>query len=768
MKLRLAVIGVLFSCLLPAAPARVWYVKAGAAGDGSAWGAAAPTLTAAIQAASSGDEVWAAGGVYSECITLKDGVALYGGFAGGEAALAERSITLHPSVIYGCDNAAVSVPAGAGRGAVLDGFTVRSSTIGISSTNASPTLANITIEPVVHWTGTGIFITGGYPIISGSEISGISTGIWCVNTMARITGSFIADCRDEGVAVSGGSVDVWNNTFRANMDRDVSVASGGMAVAANNVSIRGATFMAMELGTATVVNNTIVESGSYAVNVSGGAVTAANNIMAYGCGGVYVAPAASVALNNNCIWPNGGYDYVGIADPTGTRGNLRADPKLAAPPTRNIHIQPGSPCRDAGSNAAALLTSTDIDGQPRLIGGSVDIGADESDGTACSILPAIVRVRPDGNDSNDGSSWALAKKTVQAALDAAEAGEVWAAAGTYTENVTLWHTRLLGGFRGDETRRDDRDPRANVTVLDGARKSAVVFVQWAADRSAVIDGFTIRNGNASHGGGIWCWGGSRPTITNNIIRDNAGVRGGGVMVEVYSDPLIMGNVIRGNSAAGGGGIEFWTSARGSAVSNLIIGNTANYGSAVLLSDGGDALIVNNTIVGNTQGSAVQLWGYTGLLANNVIAFNSSGVDSQLSIEQARHNCLWGNVSGDGASIVGLNGNLAADPRFVDRALENYRLAADSPCIDGGLDTAVFANALDLDGKPRLLGLHVDIGAYETGNPPYTVADAAMALRLAAGLRTAPDVSRWNIEPAGGSGVNIVDAVRILRRAVWTD
>lgn len=82
----------------------VHYVKADGTGDGTSW-ANATTLQAAIDAAQAGDEVWVAQGEYkpetliksskktSKAFILKDGVSLYGGFAGTEASKDERAMT---------------------------------------------------------------------------------------------------------------------------------------------------------------------------------------------------------------------------------------------------------------------------------------------------------------------------------------------------------------------------------------------------------------------------------------------------------------------------------------------------------------------------------------------------------------------------------------------------------------------------------------------------------------------------------------------------
>src|SRR5205823_1175102 len=70
-----------------------------------------------------------------------------------------------------------------------------------------------------------------------------------------------------------------------------------------------------------------------------------------------------------------------------------------------------------------------------------------------------------------------------------------------------------------------------------------------------------------------------------------------------------------------------------------------------------------------------------------------------------------------------NGNLSADPLFVDATNGNFRLALRSPAIDSGTSSGVSLPADDLDGQPRVQDGNgdgtavVDIGAYEAPVPP---------------------------------------------------
>ena len=104
--LLLITVGLIALTLVSVLAQTIRFVKPSAtgAGDGSSWAAASGDLQGMITASASGDQVWVAGGVYKPTtgtdrnisFVMKDSVAIYGGFAGGELTLAARVLT-YPS-----------------------------------------------------------------------------------------------------------------------------------------------------------------------------------------------------------------------------------------------------------------------------------------------------------------------------------------------------------------------------------------------------------------------------------------------------------------------------------------------------------------------------------------------------------------------------------------------------------------------------------------------------------------------------------------------
>ena len=757
----MAAIGLL--SFVAVADAKVVYVaKTGAdTRDGLSWATAKATVEIGLATAQSGDQVWVATGKYVERIILKNGVGLYGGFVGSETALGQRNWKANPTVLDGNQlGSVVTASSEVTATARIDGFTIRNG-------NAAGV-------------GGGIYCTGSSPVIANNTITENTAGTYgggisCWSSSSVITGNTIvantASSAGAGIYCSGGSPTIANNTITINKTLKTEASYGGGGIYCSG-------------GSPKITNNTITGNASFYGGgiycyYSPAAIT--NTIVAFNSSGIY-SPSSSVpSLRSNCVYGNVAYNYSGVANPAGANGNLSVDPQLLAADFGEVHLKASSPCIDAGDDTAVQPGWVDMDGEPRIQGAHVDIGADEFNGTQPPFAPSVVRVSPSGDDSHDGSSWGLAKRTVQAAIDAiagAGGGDVWVAAGTYTERISLKRSvHVYGGFAGTETSRDQRDWTTHVTILDGNAEGSVVSALVGSDLSAV-DGFTIRNGSSGNGGGIYCFrasptisnntitgnsataidasgggvycSGGFPTIAHNTIMGNSSSSSGGGISCSYSSSLIAHNTITGNSAGSSGGGVYSIGGSPMIAGNRVAANSASVvGGGVYCSEG-SATIANNWITGNnltsasSQGGGICSYYSSPMIANNtvtgnssnngggiywqsssptitntIVAFNSSGLYQSGSAKvNLRYNCVYGNAAGNYSGWSGLtdptgtNGNISADPQLLAVDSGEVHLKANSPCLDAADDAVVQADWVDMDGEPRIQGMHVDIGADE--------------------------------------------------------
>jgi len=124
-----------------------------------------------------------------------------------------------------------------------------------------------------------------------------------------------------------------------------------------------------------------------------------------------------------------------------------------------------------------------------------------------------------------------------------------------------------------------------VTFLDGGGSGPVVTFASAEGKDSILNGFTVRNGKAAYGAGIYINGAS-PSIRNSIVSRNAAVggsgKGGGIGVTgVQANPLINCTQFLGNSADySGGGLESTYSSNPYLRSDYFEGNKAPYGAAI--------------------------------------------------------------------------------------------------------------------------------------------------------------------------------------------
>jgi len=86
-------------------------------------------------------------------------------------------------------------------------------------------------------------------------------------------------------------------------------------------------------------------------------------------------------FTSNDIFAANGITYGGIcSDQTGMNGNISADPKFGNPAKRNYRLRAISPAINAGTNSTPDIPKYDFAGHPRIVGGTIDIGAYEYQG----------------------------------------------------------------------------------------------------------------------------------------------------------------------------------------------------------------------------------------------------------------------------------------------------------------------------------------------------------------------------------------------------
>jgi len=123
------------------------------------------------------------------------------------------------------------------------------------------------------------------------------------------------------------------------------------------------------------------------------------------------------------------------------------------------------------------------------------------------------------------------------------------------------------------------------TFLNGGGAGPVVTFSTAEGKDSILDGFTVRNGKAPYGAGVYIKEAS-PTIRNSILTGNTATgqfgRGGGIGVTgVWAHPFITCTKFLGNTADyAGGGLASTHSANPYLRSNLFGANRASYGGAI--------------------------------------------------------------------------------------------------------------------------------------------------------------------------------------------
>ena len=148
--------------------------------------------------------------------------------------------------------------------------------------------------------------------------------------------------------------------------------------------------------------NEATNGGGIAVRIDADPTITNNTIYgntASGLGGGLYLYAADATFSNGILWGDAPTEVEG--DPTindsdvqgGWSGagsnNFSADPVFFDPSSGDFHLLTTSPCRERGNNGAPGLPAEDFEGDPRILDGVADVGADEFSGA-----PWVIGVDP--------------------------------------------------------------------------------------------------------------------------------------------------------------------------------------------------------------------------------------------------------------------------------------------------------------------------------------------------------------------------------------
>jgi hypothetical protein len=190
-------------------------------------------------------------------------------------------------------------------------------------------------------------------------------------------------------------------------------------------------------------------------------------------------------------------------------------------------------------------------------------------GLCGSVLAETYYVATTGDNDGDGSvdnPWL----TITHALNQPQVvygDTINVAAGTYAELITLKNGVAVIGAG------------PSFTTIDGGAAGSVVTA-IGCDADTVLEGFTITNGMAEYGGGMYNED-SNTTITSCTFSDNTASdeysANGGGMYNIYSSTTVTNCTFTGNTASRGGGMYNYLSYSPTVANCEFSGNSAGYG-----------------------------------------------------------------------------------------------------------------------------------------------------------------------------------------------
>lgn len=242
------------------------------------------------------------------------------------------------------------------------------------------------------------YLVGGASIIGFTLTNGATFqdggGVWCESASAVISNCVITG---NAAANSGGGV-YSGQLLNCSLSNNYAFFGGGAyqskiysSVISSNTAYLGGGTMECQLENCVVVDNRATSWGGGAYSGTLNNCTVVANFAQTNGGGSASAVLKNCVVYFNTAWfswtPSQNDSFSAMTNcctfplPSGS-GNITNNPLFVDLETRNLHLQPLSPCIDAGANSFVTET-VDLNGNPRIRGSAVDMGAYEFQ--ACSL-----------------------------------------------------------------------------------------------------------------------------------------------------------------------------------------------------------------------------------------------------------------------------------------------------------------------------------------------------------------------------------------------
>ncbi len=652
-----------------ASAASIVYVKYNAVGsnNGSSWANACKSLQKALTAAVSGQQIWVARGTYlptlptnnldprTKTFQLKNGVAIYGGFAGTETLLSQRNWKTNVTVLSGDigtagnpgDNSYHVVTGNATKStAVLDGFTISGGNANGSSDNGfgggvyinnfgSPTLRDLIFKANSAADGGGMYNANSFPklyrvVFVGNSATDLGGGGMYNYFSSPVLNVVSFGGNTANSASSGG-------------------AGGGMYNYASNPSLTNVTFR----GNAGVYGGAMFNVVSSDPVLTNAAIV--NNSSQRGGGGIYDA-SSSPALAN--------VSFTGNTAPGWTGGGMY-----------NGHSDP-------------VLTNVNFAGNSASYGGGL---YNESSS------PTLTKVTFKSNSATSNGGGIFNSSSSPAFNNAAFAGNSASMLGggmyNYSSGPTLVHVSFTGNSAA-----------SGGGMYDDHFSTPTLFYVMFSGNSATADAGALYESKSGN------------KLTNVAFIDNKAGNNAGAVYNDSSGPLYMDALFSGNSAPNGGAMLNYSGSP-SLTNATFTGNTASiYGGAIFDYAGSSPSIMNATFSGNTATSdsnaMLNLASSNARISNSIFwgdgsaeMFNPSSAPS-ISESIVQGGCPTG---------AGCSNLINGDPKlgllqYHGGFSQTMALGSGSAAIDA-VDAATCPSE-DGRGVARPQGSACDLGAYE--------------------------------------------------------